>query len=103
MKEIQMMNHGHFRKTVLLFLSLFLLASLSLSSSFLHIEHECTGDDCPVCAVILSVKSNLQNLHVAPDVFVQVQQKFGETFLLILPLIFMVSLTPVSTKIRLNN
>ena len=82
-----------------------LLAGLFLSAIFVphHIDHDCTGEDCPICAVVLLARVNLQNLNFTPEI-----ASFVQRFSFVLLAFFVageifVSKTPVSEKIRLNN
>ena len=82
-----------------------LLAGLFLSAIFVphHIDHDCTGEDCPICAVVLLARVNLQNLNFTPEI-----ASFAGRFSFVSLAFFVaggifVSKTPVSEKIRLNN
>ncbi len=87
-------------------LGLFILAAL-LFSSFLiteELDHDCSGHDCPVCALIEQCKSALR----------QVSGGLTAPAAALVPAVFMIftaiscachlpQLTPVSNKVRLNN
>ncbi len=92
-------------KKVSLWLALLLLAGLCLSVFSVHadFDHDCAGEDCPVCAVIQIARTNFQNLNPAPQISLQ-----NNTFFFVVVTLFAVnairvSKTPVSEKTRLNN
>ncbi|WP_407428940.1 hypothetical protein [Treponema sp.] len=96
-------QNSRFHKAASLIFAFLLLFTLTLFSSFHHIEHDCPGDDCPVCALVQTVKTNLSALNFTPQNFVQVHQSYGSTLLYTIQSSFCVLLTPVTEKIRLNN
>ena len=75
----------------------------ALSFEPLHARHDCTGDDCPVCAVIQLVHSALRSLTSAP------------LCVALMPLAFLTARvrfrtsaahgvhTPVAQKVRMND
>ncbi|MBQ8014430.1 MAG: hypothetical protein IJ257_08605 [Treponema sp.] len=92
-------------KKVSLWLALLLLAGLCLSVFSVHadFDHDCAGEDCPVCAVIHIARTNFQNLNPAPQISLK-----NNTFFFVVVTLFAVnairvSKTPVSEKTRLNN
>ncbi len=103
---ILMMSKKIKRKQGLLLFACFLFFLISLFSSFyqLHeIDHDCCGDDCPVCAFIHAAEQNLlQNTGAVPCLAL---------FFSVVAVLTAVSLwanpvavpTLVSQKIRLDN
>lgn len=83
---------------------MFLLAFfLSVFSVLHHVDHDCTGEDCPVCLIINNAKVNFQNLtHTGNLIFKMERLPFYETFTLPCS-VFFANKTPVSERIRLNN
>lgn len=87
-------------------LAMFLLSLLLFSAFYVtaEAEHDCTGEDCPVCACIQQCESTLQKMgdgsaHLAAAILPAV-------FLLILSCFFVFTFpqeTLVSIKVRLNN
>ena len=96
---------GKCSKTAALVTALFLLACVLCSAVCIGLEagHDCSGDDCPVCAILEECESNLRRLVVT--VLAAVAVFFA--FVLCsraLPVVSgdRVGSTPVSTKVRLN-
>ncbi len=83
-----------------------MLLVLLYASSFIpaHIHHDCSGEDCPVCACIQHCENTLRAFGSNTQ---------GGLILLIpvllillcisLPAVFFTEDTPVSDKVRLNN
>ena len=92
------------RKISLLFAAV-LLAGLFLSAIFVphHIDHDCTGEDCPICAVILLARVNLQNLNFTPEIASFVQRFSFVSLAFFVPTTIFVFKTLVTEKIRLND
>ncbi|MBR1405076.1 MAG: hypothetical protein IJ558_12970 [Treponema sp.] len=82
-----------------------LLASLCLSVFFAHAEfdHDCTGEDCPICAVIQIARTNLQNLDSVPNLAVQNEHISFVALSFLAAGAILILKTPVSEKIKLNN
>jgi len=101
---MKFINKSQKRKVSLLFI-IMLLASLCLSVIFVHhhVDHNCEGDECPVCAVIQMAKANMQNLNLGSHIVFQIQHFSLISFYFLLVSAFIVSATPVSEKIKLNN
>ncbi len=87
---------------MVLLLLLFVLLSVFFIAH--EADHECTGEDCPVCALIQISENNLRQLGsgapaaaavISCIVFVMMLQSLTDTGIVIS--------TPVSRKIRLNN
>ena len=92
-------------KKVSLWLALLLMAGLCLSVFSVHadFDHDCAGEDCPVCAVIQIARTNFQNLNPAPQILFQNNTFFFVVVTLFAVKAIRVSKTPVSEKTRLNN
>ena len=90
---------------VSLWLALLLLASLCLSAFFLHadFDHDCSGEDCPVCAVIQIARTNFQNLNSAPQISIQNERISFVALSLFAVNAILVSKTPITEKTKLNN
>ena len=93
------------REKVSLLLALMLAVSLCLSVFFVshHLEHDCFGEDCQVCAILQIAKANLQNLNFGATLSVQVRNFSLFIFSFSAVTVFLVLKTPVSEKIKLNN
>ena len=76
------------------------------SASFIAIEadHDCTGEDCPICACIAQCENTLH--QIGDGVAVQAAVIVPVFFMLIPAVLFADDFTretPVSRKVRLNN
>ncbi len=80
---------------IMLFSSLFIAA---------HADHDCTGEDCPVCACIQQCENTIQGMGSGISFM---SAEMLPVFLLLLLISFVVPSfrqdTPVSAKVRLNN
>ena len=82
------------------------LLFLLVSTFFIAYEadHECTGEDCPVCALIQIVENNLRQLGSGAPVAAAVSSLILLSLVLqIRPEYSITISTPVSRKTRLNN
>ena len=85
---------------------LVLVFSLLFSSVYmiLEAEHDCTGEDCPVCAALLQCEENLLLYKfifaAAVHLIFLLPAAFGSTEK---PAIQLRPLTPISLKVQLNN
>lgn len=83
-----------------------MLVVVLVSASYVAVEavHDCTGEECPICACINQCENTLR--QVGGGVELQIDSVFSVFFILIMAVPASVSLTaetPVSRKIRLNN
>ncbi|MBR1721305.1 MAG: hypothetical protein IJ727_02280 [Treponema sp.] len=87
------------------FLTAFLLLLCCLSVFFVHadFDHDCEGEDCPVCAVIQMARTNFQNLNFDSDNSLQVQFISFVALSLFAVSAILVSKTPITEKTKLNN
>lgn len=103
------MPHIHFMKNkkiaagIMAFLMLFLVL---FSTFFIVIEadHDCTGEDCPICACIAQCENTLH--QIGYGIAVQTAVIIPVLFMLILAFLFAADVlqeTLVSKKVRLNN
>ncbi len=92
-------------RKISLLLALMFLASLCLSVLFVHAEfdHDCTGEDCPVCAVIQIARTNFQNLSASSSLSVTTALPSCIALSFFLWSAIFVLKTPVTEKIKLNN
>ena len=85
----------------------FMLLFIMLFSSFFiaaHADHDCTGEDCPVCAFIQQCENNIRGAGGGITYISVVILPVFLSFLLISADILSFQWgTPVSTKVRLNN
>lgn len=93
-------------KITSIFLILVLLLFLFVSTYFIAYEadHECTGEDCPVCALIQMSENSLRQLGSGASAAAAVSSLF--ILILVMQTCTGDSITlptPVSRKIRLNN
>jgi hypothetical protein len=91
---------------LIIFLCLLVTFLLPVFFFVTHIDHECTGDDCPVCAQIHNSSEILRRLfgglsNVLPADFVCMAVTF--LFCLSQKFLSIEQLSPVSLKIRLND
>ncbi len=95
-------NKNKFLSIVLAFILLFsfLLNVFALSH---HIEHECSGEDCPVCAIIHIANINIHTLLFKDFHAVQAQSFSLALISFTFVTVFFVLATPVTKKIKLNN
>ncbi len=83
-----------------------MLLVMFLSSFFIaeHADHDCTGEDCPICACIQQCENNIRGIGSG----------ITATSAVIIPVLFVLHIisyfasslqdaTPVSAKVRLNN
>lgn len=67
-------------------------------------DHDCTGDGCPVCALIQTCENNLRQLGGGTAASYAVGVLVFLTLAMpVLTAFATIALTPVSRKIRLNN
>ncbi len=93
-------------KITAIFLILVILLFLFISTYFIAYEadHECTGEDCPVCALIQMSENSLRQLGSGAPSAAAVSSLF--ILILVMQICTSDSITlptPVSEKIRLNN
>ncbi len=99
-------NISRRKRITAVFMLLVVLAFLLLSTFFIahEADHECSGEDCPVCALIQISENNLRQLGsgspaaaaaVSLVLIILVMQINTDTGIIIS--------TPVSRKTRLNN
>ena len=92
-------------RKVSIWLAIALLSTLCLSVFFVHadVDHDCAGEDCPICALIQIARGNFQNLDSAASTTAQIERT-SLTPISFSPLVsFIIFSTPVSEKIKLNN
>ncbi|MBR6159141.1 MAG: hypothetical protein IKQ40_02475 [Lachnospiraceae bacterium] len=69
-----------------------------------HVHHECTGEDCPVCACIEMCESMLRQagdgMTVLPSVIIPI---IASVFFCFLPVVTFAQDTLVSRKVRIND
>ena len=84
---------------------LFAAVLFFLSAIFVphHIDHECTGEDCPICAVVLLARVNLQNLNFTPEIASFAGRFSFVSLAFFVPTTIFVFKTLVTEKIRLND
>ncbi|WP_191014669.1 hypothetical protein [Treponema zioleckii] len=95
-------NRTKFLSAFLAFI-LFFSFLLSVCASSHHIEHECSGEDCPVCAIVQIANSNIHNLLFKTFNVAQVQSFPLSLISFTFVTVFFVLSTPVTKKIKLNN
>ena len=93
------------KKAAILICMAFLVVMLA---SFFYIakeeNHNCTGEDCPVCACIHQAEQNLKNLGTGPAVAAMPGQKILSVLVEAILCFFVVCRTSlVSQKVRLND
>ena len=96
----------NYKRSAAFLLGVLLLSVMLLSAAFLAAEadHDCTGEDCPVCACMQLCERTLHNL--SDGAALQAAVVVSVIFALVsgsLPFPGFSRETPVSRKIRLNN
>ena len=87
-------------------MAVMMLVVMLVSSFFIaaHADHDCTGEDCPVCAFIQQCENNIRGAGGGITYISVVILPVFLSFLLISADILSFQWgTPVSTKVRLNN
>ncbi len=103
MPHLHITNNRRIAAGIMAFLMLFIML---FSSFFIAIEadHDCTGEDCPICACIAQCENTLH--QIGDGITVQIAVIIPVLFMLILAFLFTVDVsqeTLVSRKVRLNN
>ena len=100
-----MMQSNSMRKTTAWVAMIATVLVMLFSCIFIsnHVNHECTGHDCPVCAVVSQCENNLKTIGaviaVCIGLFLFVQVAKAEN---ILDLAFVAD-SLISQKVRMNN
>ena len=87
-------------------IAVWMLFVVLLSFFFIAVEanHECTGEDCPVCVCIEQCESALQKIGSGLIVLaLQMAPVLLCFFAVLIPVIRIAKETPVLCKVRLNN
>ena len=89
---------------ILKFVTLIMVAAILLSAVFERAtDHDCTGEDCPICQVFQIAKLNLQSIILKSYTFTK-QIKYSISFLVLLPATALLPFsTLVTEKIKLND
>jgi hypothetical protein len=109
MKEetaVGMLRRVNSNKIIAAIMGVMMLVVVLVSASYVAVEsgHDCTGEDCPICACINQCENTLRQVGggvdfqadtVLPVVFILIMAVSGSAIL--------TAETPVSRKIRLNN
>jgi hypothetical protein len=93
-------------KNCLLYILLFCIAAAVLFSAafiFSHLDHDCDGDECPVCLQIETAEMLLKGLGAAGLVLVVVSKFPGKRPLLIPRLFSFYPVTAITLKVQFNN
>ena len=101
-----MLRRVNSNKIIAAVMVIMMLLVVLVSASYVAVEsgHDCTGEDCPICACINQCENTLR--QVGGGVDFQADTVLPVFFILIIAVPASVSLTaetPVSRKIRLNN
>jgi hypothetical protein len=103
MPHLHIMKNKRLAAGIIAFLMLFIML---FSASFIAIEadHDCTGEECPICACIAQCENTLH--QIGDGVAVQAAVIVPVVFMLILAFLLATDFpkeTLVSRKVRLNN
>ena len=101
-----MLRRVNSNKIIAAIMGVMMLVVVLVSASYVAVEsgHDCTGEECPICACINQCESTLRQVGggvdfqadtVLPVVFILTMAVSGSAIL--------TAETPVSRKIRLNN
>lgn len=67
-------------------------------------NHDCKGDDCPICACLIQCEKTIHQIGVRIVSLVAIVLPIADLFLSMCVLLFFIAYkTPVSGKIRMNN
>lgn len=100
------MYQNNLKRKIALFVALGLLIVIFFSEIYIitHVHHDCSGNDCPICAQILKLEETIQNIGAA---IIRAVVLFAVLYFLIESLsnINQVILfnSPIKMKVRLNN
>lgn len=85
-------------------ITILMIASILLSAVFARAEeHDCTGEECPICQVFQTAKLNLQSIILKAYTFTK-QIKYSISFLVLFPVTALLPFsTLVTEKIKLND
>lgn len=87
-------------------MGIMMLFVVLFSSFFVAYEadHDCTGEDCPVCACIAQCENTLRQISVVMSFLITLVLPATVLFQSVcLSVAFITQNTPVSSKVRLNN
>ena len=103
MPHLHIMKNKRLAAGIIAFLMLFIML---FSASFIAIEadHDCTGEECPICACIAQCENTLH--QIGDGVAVQAAVIVPVVFMLILAFLLETDFpkeTLISRKVRLNN
>ena len=101
-----MLRRVNSNKIIAVIMGIMMLVVVLISASYVAVEsgHDCTGEECPICACINQCENTLRQVGggvdfqadtVLPVVFILIMAVSGSAIL--------TAETPVSRKIRLNN
>ena len=82
------------------------LAAMLFSSFFIAVEadHDCTGEDCPICAVVHQCENTLRSVSGGPAVpAIVIPLVLSCLLAAFLYKPYLVQETPVSEKVRMDN
>lgn len=102
----QKFRRSTFKKNIAGIIALMMLAIALLSALFIAVEadHDCTGEDCPICVCIEQCEQTLRQIGggMAAGI-VSVLPAAAFLFIAVYYFIAFLSETLVSKKVRLNN
>ncbi len=100
-KGIEKLRHTTAGIMCIVMLSVVLFSSIYIVH---EMNHHCSGEDCPICAVIQMCENNLHRIGTGPAIQTVLMMP---VFILLLSCQFtgcvLLKETPVSYKVRLNN
>ena len=95
-----------YKKIITAILAASVLFILLFSAFFVaeHVDHDCTGDDCPVCACLQQCEMMLRGLESGMTAGAGIYLSVLFLMIYISSVCYIVAgKTPVSIKVRLNN
>ncbi|WP_139225885.1 hypothetical protein [Oribacterium sp. WCC10] len=103
---MNLLKNSQYKKFVCGIIAMMMLVFVLLSAAFIAAEsdHNCTGEDCPVCECIQLCENTLRKLGggTVPVVFLFLPVVFF-SFSFYIPAFTCGQDTPVTRKVRLNN
>lgn len=86
-------------------MAVMMLVIVLLSSFYVIAEadHRCTGEDCPVCAVIRQCENTIRRFGALTEQVVSFVLPVMIVFSVFISAIVFQAVSPVSRKVRLNN
>ncbi len=99
-------NRTNTNRTIAGIMAAMMLVVMLFSGIFIieHADHECSGEDCPICESIQLCESMLPGLGIGiPEAGMQFIPLVAILVIISIPVCSVIADTPVSNKVRLNH